>query len=282
MSTSSPSWQRSGAAASPARGGAPSRARTALNKVPEVTAWFWVIKVLATTVGETFADFLDGTLGLGLGGTSALMSAVLAVVLLAQLRADRYRAPLYWLTVVLVSVVGTLLTDCLTDAAGVPLTASTTVFAVALAATFATWWARERTLSIHAVTSLPRELFYWLAVLLTFALGTAAGDLLSEQVGLGHWPTALLVAVVIAAVAATRYGLGASAVACFWVAYVLTRPLGASLGDGSSQARADGGLGLGTTWTSVVFLGVILACVSYLSATGRDRSPAVAAPGDPA
>ncbi|PWJ52519.1 Uncharacterized membrane-anchored protein [Quadrisphaera granulorum] len=245
-----------------------------LNKVPEVTAWFWVIKVLATTVGETFADYLDGTLGLGLGGTSVLMTAVLVVVLVAQLRADRYRAPLYWLTVVLVSVVGTLLTDCLTDAAGVPLVVSTTVFAVALAATFAIWFAKERTLSIHAVTSLPRELFYWLAVLLTFALGTAAGDLLSEQVGLGYWPTALLVAVVIAAVAATRYGLGANAVACFWVAYVLTRPLGASLGDGFSQAHTDGGLGLGTTWTSVVFLGVILACVTYLTVTKRDQTPA--------
>lgn len=251
----------------------PSAARTWLNKVPEVTAWFWVIKVLATTVGETFADYLNGTLGLGLGGTSALMSAVLVVVLVAQLRADRYRAPIYWLTVVLVSVVGTLLTDNLTDAVGVPLTVSTTVFALALAATFAIWFAKERTLSIHAVTTLPRELFYWLAVLLTFALGTAAGDLLSEQVGLGYWPTAALVAVVIAAIAATYYGLGANAVACFWAAYVLTRPLGASLGDGFSQARADGGLGLGTTWTSVVFLAVILVCVSYLTVTRRDQTP---------
>ncbi len=249
-------------------------ARTMLNKVPEVTAWFWIIKVLATTVGETFADFLATNLGLGLGGTSALMTVVLVVSLAAQLRTSQYRAPVYWLTVVLISVVGTLLTDNLTDTLGVPLPVSTVVFAIALAATFGIWYARERTLSIHAVTTTPRELFYWLAVLLTFALGTAAGDLLAEQVGLGYWPTALLIGVVIAAVAATRFGLRANAVACFWIAYILTRPLGASLGDGFSQAHADGGLGLGTTWTSMVFLAVILACVSYLTVTRRDQTPA--------
>jgi uncharacterized membrane-anchored protein len=249
-------------------------ARRLLNKVPEVTVFFWVVKVLATTVGETFADFLSG-LGLGLGGTTVLMTAVFLVVLVAQFRARRYVPALYWLTVVLISVVGTLVTDNLTDALGVPLGVSTAVFAVALAAAFAAWYATERTLSIHSIVTSRREAFYWLAILVTFALGTAVGDLVDEQFGLGYWPTALIVAVLIAAVAVSHLVFRANAVLTFWIAYVLTRPLGASLGDGLSQSHADGGLGLGTTVTSLVFLVVIVAVVTHLALTGRDQLPPV-------
>jgi uncharacterized membrane-anchored protein len=254
--------------------GAPT-VRQLLNKVPEVTLWFWVIKVLATTVGETFADFLAG-LGLGLGGTTVVMTVLFLVALAAQFRARRYVPALYWLTVVLISVVGTLLTDNLTDVLGVPLVLSTVVFAVVLALTFAAWYAKERTLSIHSIVTGRREAFYWLAILFTFALGTAAGDLVSEDLGLGYWPTALIVAVLIAAVAVSHLVFRANAVLTFWIAYVLTRPLGASLGDGLSQPRADGGLGLGTTVTSLVFLAVILAVVSYLAVTERDQTPPIA------
>jgi uncharacterized membrane-anchored protein len=250
--------------------------RLLLNKVPEVTLFFWVIKILATTVGETFADFLSG-LGLGLSGTTVVMTVVFLVALVAQFRARRYVPVLYWLTVVLISVVGTLVTDNLTDALGVPLVVSTVVFAVALAGTFAVWYAKEGTLSIHSIVTGRREAFYWLAILFTFALGTAAGDLVDERFGLGYWPTALIVAVLIAAVAVSHLVFRANAVLTFWIAYVLTRPLGASLGDGLSQARSDGGLGLGTTVTSLVFLLVIVAVVSYLAVTGRDRTPPVAA-----
>src|SRR4051812_1855199 len=251
-------------------------ARTLLNKVPEVTLFFWIIKVLSTTVGETFADFLSG-LGLGLSGTTVVMTVAFAAVLVWQFRTRRYVPGVYWLTVVLVSVVGTLVTDNLTDALGVPLELSTAVFAAALAATFAVWYRAERTLSIHSIVTVRREAFYWLAVLLTFALGTAAGDLVDERLGLGYWPTALVVALLIAAVAAAHLVFGANAVLTFWIAYVLTRPLGASLGDGLSQPRADGGLGLGTTWTSLLFLAAILGVVAYLSVTGRDRTEAQAA-----
>jgi uncharacterized membrane-anchored protein len=257
----------------------PPGARTArrlLDKVPEVTVFFWVIKVLATTVGETVADLLSG-LGLGLRGTTALMTVVFAVALAAQFRARRYVPALYWLTVVLVSVVGTLVTDNLTDGLGVPLVVSTVVFAVALALTFAAWYARERTLSIHSIVTGRREAFYWLAVLFTFALGTAVGDLVDEQLGLGYWPTALVVAVLIAAVAVSHLVFRANAVLTFWTAYVLTRPLGASLGDGLAQGRSDGGLGLGTTVTSVVFLVVILVVVAYLAVSRRDQTPPLAA-----
>jgi uncharacterized membrane-anchored protein len=244
--------------------------RTLLNKVPQVTAWFWIIKVLSTTVGETFADFLSG-LGLGLQGTTVVMSIAFVAVLAVQFRMRRYVPAVYWLTVVLVSVVGTLVTDNLTDALGVPLEISTAVFAVALAATFAIWYRVEGTLSIHSIVSVRREAFYWLAVLLTFALGTAVGDLVDERFGVGYWPTALVVALLIAAVAAGHMVFGANAVLTFWIAYVLTRPLGASLGDGLSQPRTDGGLGLGTTWTSALFLVAILAVVVHLSVTGRDQ-----------
>jgi uncharacterized membrane-anchored protein len=253
------------------RTGAPT-ARSLLNKVPEVTLFFWVIKILATTVGETFADFLSG-LGLGLGGTTLVMTGIFVVALVAQFRVRRYVPALYWLTVVLISVVGTLLTDNLTDAFGVSLVVSTIVFAVALAATFAAWYAKERTLSIHTIATGRREAFYWLAILFTFALGTAAGDLVGEKFGLGYWPTALLIAVLIAAVAVSHLVFRADAVLTFWIAYVLTRPLGASLGDGLSQARADGGLGLGTTVTSLVFLAVIVVVVGYLAVTKRDQLP---------
>jgi uncharacterized membrane-anchored protein len=253
--------------------GAPT-ARQLLNKVPEVTLWFWVIKILATTVGETFADFLAG-LGLGLGGTTVLMSLLLVVVLGAQFRARRYVPGLYWLTVVLISVVGTLITDNLTDVLGVPLVASSILFAAALAVTFAVWYATEKTLSIHSIVTRRREAFYWLAILFTFALGTAAGDLFAEKLGIGYWPTALIVAVLIGAVAVSHLVFRANAVLTFWIAYILTRPLGASLGDGLSQPRADGGLGLGTTVTSLIFLVVILAVVTYLSITERDQIPPV-------
>jgi len=249
--------------------------RTMLNKVPEVTVFFWVIKVLSTTVGETFADFLSG-LGLGLVGTTVLITLVLVAALVVQFRVRRYVPAVYWVAVVLVSIVGTLITDNLTDGIGVPLELSTSVFAVVLAAVFAAWYATEHTLSIHSITTRRREGFYWLAILCTFALGTAAGDLVDEKLGLGYWPTALIVAVLIATVAVSHGAFGAGAVLTFWIAYVLTRPLGASLGDGLSQARNDGGLGLGTTATSWVFLAVIVVLVGYLPVSRRDQ-PAVTA-----
>jgi uncharacterized membrane-anchored protein len=176
---------------------------------------------------------------------------------------------------VLISVVGTLITDNLTDRLGVSLVVSTVVFAVALGVTFAVWYATEKTLSIHSIVTRRREAFYWLAILFTFALGTAAGDLVAEKIGIGYGATALIVAVLIAAVAVSHLVFRANAVLTFWIAYVLTRPLGASLGDGLSQPRADGGLGLGTTVTSLLFLLVILAVVTYLSLTERDQIPPV-------
>jgi uncharacterized membrane-anchored protein len=243
--------------------------RTMLNKVPEVTAYFWIIKVLATTVGETVADYLNVTLGLGLDGTSVIMTVVLAGALALQLRSGRYVPSLYWTVVVLVSVVGTLLTDNLVDNLGISLWPITLFFSVALAASFGLWYRSERTLSMHSIVTTRRELYYWTTVLLTFALGTAAGDLVAEKIGLGYGLSVLIFAAAIGLVAlAGRAVFGL--VAAFWVAYVLTRPLGASFGDLLSQDRSAGGLGLGATVTSLIFLVAIFVVVTFLSRTKRD------------
>ena len=245
--------------------------RRVLSKVPEVTVYFWIIKVLCTTVGETFADFLNVNLGLGLSLTTYAMSAALAVALVAQFRLDRYVPGVYWLAVVLISIVGTLITDNLTDNFGVPLWISTVVFSIALAITFSAWYASEGTLSIHTIFTRKREAFYWLAILFTFALGTAAGDLVSEGYGLGYWKSGIIFALVIGTVALAYFYGKANAVLTFWMAYIMTRPLGASIGDLMSQKHTDGGLGLGTVWTSALFLTTILALVVYLSVTRTDR-----------
>jgi len=250
--------------------GARGVGRTMLNKVPEVTAWFWIIKVLATTVGETVADYLNVTLGLGLTGTTVVMTALLVAVLVAQFRGGRYVPSIYWTAVVLISVVGTLITDNLVDNVGVSLQATTIAFSLALAATFAVWYASERTLSMHSIVTTRREGFYWLAILFTFALGTAAGDLLAEGLGLGYLASLALFAAAIGVVALAHFQLGVNGVLAFWAAYVLTRPLGASMGDLMSQDRAAGGLGLGTTFTSMAFLAVIAGVVVYLTRTRRD------------
>lgn len=247
--------------------------RSMLNKVPEVTLVFWLIKIMSTTVGETGADYLAVHVGLGTGVTGLIMAALLAAVLAAQLRMGRYVPWVYWLTVVLVSIVGTQITDALTDKLEISLYVSTALFAIALAATFAIWFAVERTLSIHSIVTTRRELFYWAAILFTFALGTAAGDLATEALGLGFNVGVVVFMALIAGVTAA-YALGANEVLVFWIAYILTRPLGASFGDMLSQSRDYGGLGFGTIYTSLAFLAAIVALVGWLSfADGSERNP---------
>ncbi len=251
-----------------------------LSKVPEITVWFWVIKILCTTVGESFADWINMTLGVGLNATALIFTVVLVAVLAWQLRLDRYVPFVYWLAVVVVSVTGTLYTDILTDTQGVPLAVSTSVFAAILVVVFGIWWARERTLSIHSIVTLPRESFYWLAVLITFALGTAAGDWTLELTGWAPGVSVLLPAGLIVAVV-IGWRLGANAVLSFWLAYILTRPLGANLGDWFATPRAEHGLGLGTAVTSLIFLAAILATVVYLTVTHVDVIDRPDAPNDP-
>jgi uncharacterized membrane-anchored protein len=248
-------------------------ANTLLIKVPIIiTLYFWIIKILATTVGETGADFLIFNLHFGLPITSIIMAGLLAGILYVQVKTKTYIPWLYWLTVVLVSIVGTLITDNLSDNLGVPLTTSTIIFGIALALTFWLWYKIEGSLSIHSIYTAKRELFYWAAILFTFALGKAAGDLMAESVGLGYAYSALLFGAVIALIALSFYFFKLNGVLAFWLAYILTRPLGASIGDYLSQSTANGGLGFGTFGTSVIFLIAIAGLVIYLTVTRADSS----------
>jgi len=247
----------------------------AWNKVPEIALSFWIVKIMSTTVGETGADFLAVNAGWGQAATRAVMAALLAVALFAQLRSRRYIPLIYWLTVVLVSVVGTQITDLLTDGLGISLYTSTTAFALLLAAIFFVWYRVERTLSIHSIVTRRRELFYWAAILCTFALGTAAGDSATEALGLGFtWGAVVFGTLLGVTYAAWR--IGGNAVLTFWIAYILTRPFGAALGDLLTQAKTYGGLGMGAMWTSALFLTVIVLLVAG-EQFGMGRSRAVEA-----
>jgi uncharacterized membrane-anchored protein len=249
-----------------------------LNKVPDVVLLFWVVKIMSTTVGETAADFLAGTLGFGLTNTSLLMAGLLVLVLVVQFRVRRYIPAVYWLAVVLVSIVGTLISDNLVDNLGVSLWTTTIAFAITLTATFLVWFRVERTLSIHTIVTSGREAFYWLAILSTFALGTSAGDLVGEKLALGYRTSAVLFGALIALVALAHLRGGLNAVLAFWAAYILTRPFGASMGDYLTASHADGGLGLGTNGTSALFLAVIVAAVAWFTVEQRrsDRTEATA------
>ncbi|MBI3524318.1 MAG: hypothetical protein HY066_07275 [Betaproteobacteria bacterium] len=242
-----------------------------LNKVPEVTLYFWMIKIMATTVGETAADFISTNLHFGLIGTSVVMGALLAAFLFMQLRTRQYVPWLYWMVVVLISIAGTLITDNLVDNFGVALETTAIAFGLALLAAFAAWYASEKTLSIHTIFTTRRELFYWAAILFTFALGTASGDLAAESLQLGYANSTLIFGALIGVVSIAYYVFKANAVLAFWIAYILTRPLGASLGDYLSQPVANGGLGLGATATSMIFLAAILSLVIYLTVTRKDE-----------
>ena len=248
-------------------GTAPGRTR-----VPEPDAAFWVVKVLTTGMGETTSDFLVRTFAPELVVPAALL--VLIVALVIQFRAQGYRPATYWTTALMVSVFGTMAADVLHVGLGVPYAVSTTGFAVVLAAVFITWWLVERTLSVHDVTTPRREAFYWAAVMGTFALGTAAGDLTAISLGLGYLGSGLLFLVVFAApgafFAVTRRG----AIATFWIAYVTTRPLGASFADWLAAPAKRGGLDLGFGTVSGVLLLVFIVLVAVLSARSRSsRGP---------
>ncbi|GDX04071.1 hypothetical protein [Buttiauxella sp. A111] len=251
-----------------------------LNKVPEITLVFWFIKMMSTTVGETAADFLNMDLNFGLTNTSIITGILLAVALFFQMRVPRYKPVLYWLTVVFISVFGTLITDNLTDAWQVPLAASSLFFSVVLVVTFVVWYRQEGTLSIHSIDSLSRESFYWLAILATFALGTAVGDWLAEGLGLGYSGAAIFFGAWIVIITIARFTFRANKVFCFWAAYILTRPFGAACGDLLSQPVDNGGLGLGANLTSLIFGVAIVVMVGGLVVNDWRKSERIAGQRD--
>jgi len=270
-----------------------STARQLLNKVPEVTLYFWVIKCLCTTIGETLSDNLTATWA---GGADAsvhaldaaslkvmlVTSAVLGLLLVIQFTRRRYVAMVYWANIVVISLVGTQITDQFEGNGDQPkhMWAITIVSVTLLAFVFFVWWLVERTLSMHSIRTFRREIFYWLAILVTFATGTAVGDLIAEKFSLGYLTTLLLFAAMIAAIAAVWRFTSVNAVLAFWLAYVMTRPLGASTGDFLSQ-KGNQGLNLGTSMTSYIFLGVIICLVAFLQIRKPDLTPVELANADP-
>lgn len=261
-------------------------ARKLLNKVPEVTLYFWVIKCLCTTIGETLSDNLvtrwapggdsasPHELQIALWKVTGCTTAVLLILLAVQFTRRRYIAPVYWANIVVISLVGTQITDLFEGQGDVPnnIWAITIVSVSLLALVFFAWWFVERTLSMHSITTWRREAFYWLAILTTFATGTAVGDLLAEKLSMGYLTTLGLFAGVIAVIGLLWRFTNINGVLAFWLAYVMTRPLGASTGDWLAS-KGNQGLNLGTTTTSYVFLGAIVALVVYLTIAKPDRTP---------
>jgi uncharacterized membrane-anchored protein len=239
-----------------------------IRKVPEIGAYFWVIKVLTTAMGEVTSDFLvhliAPVIAVGLGALG------LAVALALQFRAPRYVAWIYWLAVVAVAIFGTMVADVLHVEFGIPYLLSTTFFALALAVIFVAWYLGERTLSIHTIYTRRRETFYWATVIATFALGTAAGDMTASTMGLGYFASGVMFAVLIALPALAYRFLGLNGIAAFWIAYVLTRPLGATFADWLGRARNLSGIGLGTGLVSLCLGILIVILVGYLSITRKE------------
>jgi uncharacterized membrane-anchored protein len=266
--------------------------RQMLNKVPEVTLYFWIIKCLCTTIGETFSDNLTTTWAGGDAASvhaldvaslkvMAITTAVLAILLVIQFTRRRYVAWVYWANIVVISLVGTQITDQFEGNGDQPnnMWAITIVSVTLLALVFLVWWLVERTLSMHSIRTFRREGFYWLAILVTFATGTAVGDLIAEKFSLGYLTTLLLFVAVIAVIAAAWRFTGINGVLAFWLAYVMTRPLGASTGDFLSQ-KGNQGLNLGTSVTSYIFLAVIVFFVAFLQIRKPDITPVDVANAD--
>ena len=237
-------------------------------RVPEITAYFWAIKALSTAMGESTSDYLVHAMDPKIAVVLGFIGFVAALAL--QFRVRRYIAWTYWLAVVGVGVFGTMAADVLHVGFGVPYIASSVLYAIALAAVFGGWYRTEKTLSIHSVDTPRRELFYWAAVVATFAMGTAVGDLTATTFGLGYLASGLLFAAVIAIPAIGYWRLRWNAVFCFWFAYVATRPLGASFADWLGKPKSVGGLGLGDGSVALALVAAIFCLVAFLAITRRD------------
>ncbi len=247
-----------------------------MKKVPEITIFFWIIKLLTTAMGETTSDFLvrqlNPIIAVALGGLGLLVALVL------QLSIRRYIAAVYWFTVVMVAIFGTMAADVLHIGFGIPYIVSSSFFALALAIIFVSWYASERTLSIHSIYTRRRELFYWATVIATFALGTALGDMTATTFGLGYFSSGMLFTILFAIPALAYWLFGLNEILAFWFAYIMTRPLGASFADWMGKPQNQGGFGLGTGKVSLVLAIIIVVLVGYLTITHKDDSSGNAKP----
>ena len=247
-------------------------------KVPEIALIFWVLKVLTTGIGESMSDFLSHK-SIPLAALIGIAAITLGMTL--QFRARRYRAPVYWFAVLAVAVFGTMAADGVHKGAGVPYAVSTVFFAVVAGTIFFLWHRAEGTLSIHSITTTSRELYYWAAVLATFALGTAAGDFTAYTLNLGFFSSVVVFAILIAIPAVAWQRGKLDPIAAFWCAYVLTRPLGASIADWLGKSSTVHGLGMGDGLVSAIGLAVFVVLVAYLTVTRRDIQPPVPRQGRP-
>jgi uncharacterized membrane-anchored protein len=239
--------------------------RHTYSKVPEITAWFWLVKALTTAMGESTSDFLVHSL---VPEIAVVLGAIaFAVAIYLQFTKDRYVPWCYWLAVAMVGVFGTMCADVLHVGLGIPYIASTIFFAIVLVVVFRSWYRVEGTLSIHSIYTPRREAFYWAAVLATFALGTAAGDFTANSLGLGYFGSIWLFAAIISIPAIGYFRFGMGSILAFWFAYVVTRPLGASVADWLGKPQ---GLGLGNGAVSLIFAAAIVVIVRHLSRTGKD------------
>lgn len=245
-----------------------NNAQLILTKVPEITVFFWIIKILTTGMGEVTSDYLANHINPVIAVTIAGIALVASLIL--QFSVSRYVAWIYWLTVIMVSIFGTMAADVLHVGLGIPYIISTIFFVVALAIIFAIWYTSEKTLSIHSVYTLRREFFYWVAILTTFSLGTAAGDMTASTMHLGYFYSGVLFVFLIAIPALAYLIFGLNEIFTFWFAYIITRPLGASFADWVGVPQSRGGLGIGTGLVSLGLTVIILCLVGYMAITRKD------------
>jgi len=247
-----------------------NNAKQIISKVPEITVFFWIIKILTTGMGEVTSDFLANNMNPVIAVAIAGISFV--AVLILQFSVRKYITWIYWLTVIMVSIFGTMAADVLHVGFGIPYNASTIFFIAVLAAIFGIWYASEKTLSIHSVYTFKRELFYWATILTTFALGTAAGDMTASTMHLGYFYSGIMFAVLIAIPAVAYLIFGLNEIFTFWFAYIITRPLGASFADWVGVPKSRSGLGIGTGWVSLTLTILIILLVGYMAFTRKDVS----------
>jgi len=248
--------------------------QTLLNRVAGLTVFFWIVKILSTTVGETAADFVAVDMNVGLMGTTLLMGAITIASIFWNFKLKKYFAPAYWFLIVMMSIEGTLITDILVDDYEISLITLDVIFTITMLAGFYLWYKEEGTLSIHKITNDRREIFYWLIVLTTFALGTAVGDTVSEHLNFGYLNSLMLFGGIFAVAGGLFYAKILDGVTAFWIAFIVTRPIGASLGDLFIQAPADGGMGISAGTINIAFFTVIIAVVAYLTVSKVDVIPA--------
>ena len=244
----------------------PGEQREPVAKVPEITGWFWLTKILTTAMGEAISDFMNATLGPAIAVPIMLIG--LTVALRYQFRSDRYDAWPYWTVVAMVSVFGTSAADALHVGLGIAYPVSTSFYALVLAGIFIAWYRSEGTLSIHSIRTRRRERFYWATVLATFALGTAAGDMTATSMHIGYFASGVMFGVIIAVPAIAHARLRLNPIVAFWFAYTITRPLGASFADWFDNPHRLGGLGLGTGPVSLGLTALVLLAIRHMAVNG--------------